>query len=180
MKKTRPPYIDREIYEPFKQRVKKEKDGRVRDTLKEELEKAIIFYDKCGNDLHCKSKEEMIAHLDGVKWKLVVDVDATKNLDIIEEFKKSFKNVFSLKKKTLELFIAEMTGNSGDYTYRKYSKKLIAAGLIEYDSKGKKYFTDNAAMGRVKSKVNNEEPKLKKVNKAKQEADEFFEGLYGL
>lgn len=177
MKDARPPYIDRETYESFKKTVKKEKNGRIRDTLKEEIEKALIFYDKCGKDLHCLTKDKMIEHLDGVEWRVVVDVDATQDLDIIEEFKKQFKNVYSLRKITLERFISDMTGRYGNYTYRKYAKKLVDAKIITYDYKDKKFYTCNEAMGRIKE-TNSSEVKAKELDKAKKEADKFFGEIY--
>lgn len=139
MKKARPPYIDREIYESFKTNVKNEKEGRIRDTLKEEIEKAFIFYDICGKDLRSMTKNEMIEYLDGVEWDLIVDVDGTQNLDLISEFNKRFKEAEEVHKGALSNFIKQYTGNKGDHSYRKYTQILMREKIISYNQSTKTY-----------------------------------------
>lgn len=180
MKESRPPYIDHEIYQFFKDNVKKRKNGRIRDTLKEELEKAILFYDICGKDLYCLPKDKMVEHLHGVEWKVVVDVDGTKEVNVIQEFKDCFKNVYRVTKPNLQQFIREITGKSGNYTYRKYSSNLINSGYISYDHKSKAFFVTQKFMDEVnENEINKEDAKStdNKASLAKKEADDFFKGI---
>lgn len=179
MKKARPPYIDREIYDSFKINVKNEKEGRIRDTLKEELEKAILFYDTCGKDLRHMTKDEMIEYLDGVEWDLIVDVDGTKNLDFITGFRKRFDEAVEVRKEALSNFIKQYTGNKGVHSYRKYTQILMKERVISYNPSTKTYIINQIP---VKDKFNQENDfkEVKKIEKAKQEVDEFFGGLYDI
>jgi len=173
VKDARPPYIDRKIYQSFKHNVKQRKEGRIRDTLTEEVEKALYFYDKCGKDVHYLDRDEMISHLEGVEWKILVDVDGTKEIDVIEEFKHCFKDVVIIKKTALAGFIATVTGKDGDYTYRKYKEILVHAGFIDYGSTEKAYYTTV----KFREATKQDSKKFKEITNPNEEVDEYLGGI---
>jgi len=137
MKKIRMPPINREIYELFRKGVEKRNKGKIWGNLPEEIQKALIFYEKCGKDLHYISFHEMNQYLEGVSWKVVVDADGDKTHDLTEQFILAFGDVEQIQKSAIIGFIEVWTGKNGNYTYRKYSKQFNDAGLIEFDYKNK-------------------------------------------
>ena len=137
MKKIRMPPVDRETYEIFKKGVEKRNKGQIWGNLPEEIEKALIFYEKCGKDVHFVTFPEMNQYLEGVSWRVVVDVDGPKIHDLTEQFILAFGDVELIQKKAIIGFIEVWTGKSGNYTYRKYSKQFRDADLIKFDHKNK-------------------------------------------
>jgi len=135
MKLIRMPPIDRETYEIFKKGVEKRNNGQIWGNLPEEIQKALIFYEKCGKDVHFVTFHEMNQYLEGVSWKVVVDVDGPEIHDLTEQFILAFGDVEQIQKNAIIGFIEVWTGKSGNYTYRKYSKEFRDAGLIEFDNK---------------------------------------------
>lgn len=139
MKKIRMPPINRDAYELFRKGVEKRNKGKIWGNLPEEIEKALIFYEKCGKDVHLVTFPEMNQYLEGVSWKVVVDVDGPKIHDLTEEFILAFGDVEQITKKAIMGFITYWTGKGGNYTYRKYSKKFFESHLIKYDHR-KRFF----------------------------------------
>jgi len=137
MKKIRMPPINRETYELFRKGVEKRKKGKIWGNLPEEIEKALIFYEKCGKDLHFVTFPEMNQYLEGVSWKVVVDVDGPKIHDLTEQFILAFGDVEQIQKSAIKGFIEVWTGKSGNYTYRRYSKQFLNEGLIKFNYKMK-------------------------------------------
>lgn len=137
MKKIRMPPINRETYELFRKGVEKRNKGKIWGNLPEEIEKALIFYEKCGKDVHFVTFPEMNQYLKGVSWKVVVDVDRLGIHDLTEQFILAFGEVEQIQKSAIIGFIEVWTGKSGNYTYRKYSKQFLDAGLIKFNNKKK-------------------------------------------
>lgn len=135
MKKIRMPPISQETYELFRKGVKKRNKGKIWGYLPEEIEKALIFYEKCGKDVHFVTFPEMNQYLEGVSWKVVVDVDGPRVHDLTEQFILAFGDVEQIQKTAIIGFIEVWTGKSGNYTYRKYSKKFHDEGLIRFNHK---------------------------------------------
>lgn len=137
MKLIRMPPIDRKTYEIFKKGVEKRNKGQIWGNLPEEIEKALIFYEKCGKDVHYVTFSEMNHYLEGVSWKVMVDVDGSELHDLTEQFVLAFGDVDQIQKKAIKGFIKYWTGKSGNFTYRKYSKQFREVGLIKYNYKKK-------------------------------------------
>ena len=137
MNRIRMPPIDRETYEIFKKGVEKRNKGKIWGNLPEEIEKALIFYEKCGKDIHFVTFSEMNQYLEGVSWKVVVDAAGPKIHDLTEQFILAFGDVEQIQKSAIIGFIEVWTGKSGNYTYRKYSKQFIDGGLIKFNHKNK-------------------------------------------
>ena len=135
MELIRMPPIDRETYKIFKKGVEKRNKGQIWGNLPEEIQKALIFYEKCGKDVHFVTFHEMNQYLEDVSWKVVVDVDGSGVHDLTEEFILAFGDVELIQKKAIIGFIEVWTGKSGNYTYRKYSKQFRDAGLIKFNNK---------------------------------------------
>jgi len=134
MKKIRMPPINRETYELFRKGVEKRNKGKIWGNLPEEIQKALMFYEKCGKDVHFVTFPEMNQYLEGVSWKVVVDVDGPKIHDLTEQFILAFGDVEQIQKSAIIGFIEVWTGKSGNYTYRKYSKQFREGGLIKFDN----------------------------------------------
>ncbi|WP_321421909.1 hypothetical protein [uncultured Methanobacterium sp.] len=64
MKKIRMPPINRETYEIFKKGVEKRNKGKIWGNLHGEIEKALIFYEKCGKDVHFVTFFEMNQYME--------------------------------------------------------------------------------------------------------------------
>lgn len=135
MKLIRMPPISRETYEIFKKGVETRNKGKIYGNLPEEIQKALIFYEKCGKDVHYVTFSDMNQYLEGVSWKVVVDVDGQKIHDLTEQFILAFGDVEQIQKSAIIGFIEVWTGKSGNYTYRKYSKQFHDAGLIKFNHK---------------------------------------------
>lgn len=163
MKKIRMPPINRETYEIFRKGVEKRNKGKIWGNLPEEIEKALIFYEKCGKDVHFVTFHEMNQYLEGVSWKVVVDVDGPKIHDLTEQFILSFGEVEVIKKEAISGFIEFWTGKSGNYTYRKYSKQFLNAGLIEYNHKIKVFLPTSYCKDQIK-KLEKSKKDLKTIN----------------
>ncbi|MEN6554192.1 MAG: hypothetical protein ABFC34_15040 [Methanobacterium sp.] len=135
MKLIRMPPIDRETYEIFKKGVEKRNKGQIWGNLPEEIQKALIFYENCGKDVHYVTFSEMNQYLEGVSWKVVVDADGPRIHDLTEQFIQSFGGVEQIQKSAIKGFIEFWTGKSGNYTYRKYSKQFRDANLTKFNYK---------------------------------------------
>ena len=129
------PSINREIYKRFRKGVEKRNKGKIWGNLPEEIEKALIFYEKCGKDVHFVTFPKMNQYLEDVSWKVVVDVDGPGIHDLTEQFILAFGDVEQIQKKAINGFIKYWTGKNGNYTYRKYSKQFFDEGLITFDHK---------------------------------------------
>ena len=153
MNRIRMPPIDRETYEIFKKGVEKRNKGKIWGNLPEEIEKALIFYEKCGKDIHFVTFPEMNQYLEGVSWKVVVDADGPKIHDLTKQFILAFGDVEQIQKNAIKGFIEFWTGKRGNYTYRKYSKEFRDAGLIQFNYKKRVFIpTDNCKTEFIKLK----------------------------
>ena len=150
MKKIRMPPINRETYELFRKGVEKRNKGKIWGNLPEEIEKALMFYEKCGKDVHFVTFPEMNQYLEGVSWKVVVDVDGPGIHDLTEQFILAFGDVERIHKNAIKGFIEFWTGKSGDYTYRRYSKQFRDDGLIEFDNKIKVFIPTELCKNKFK------------------------------
>ena len=166
MKKIRMPPINRETYELFRKGVEKRNKGKIWGNLPEEIEKALVFYEKCGKDVHFVTFLEMNQYLEGVSWRVVVDVDGSEIHDLTEQFILAFGDVEQIQKSAIIGFIEVWTGKSGNYTYRKYSKQFLDASLIQYDNKNKVFKPTNTCKKKYhKLKKSTEILKIVKVKK---------------
>jgi len=166
MKKIRMPPINRETYELFRKGVEKRNKGKIWGNLPEEIEKALVFYEECGKDVHHVTASEMNQYLEGVSWKVVVDVDGSGIHDLTEEFILAFGDVELIQKKAIIGFIEIWTGKSGNYTYRKYSKQFRDAGLLKFNHKVKVFMpTKHCKNEFQKIKELEEDLKIFKVEK---------------
>lgn len=164
MKKIRMPPINRETYELFRKGVEKRNKGKIWGNLPEEIEKALMFYEKCGKDVYYVTLPEMNQYLEGVSWKIVVDVDGPGIHDLTEQFILAFGDVEQIQKSAITGFIEVWTGKSGNYTYRKYSKQFRDAGLILFDHNAKVFRpTSNCIKRFCKLKEFNENTKILKI-----------------
>lgn len=165
MKKIRMPPINRETYELFRKGVEKRNKGKIWGNLPGEIQKALIFYEKCGKDVHYVTLPEMNQYLEGVSWKVVVDVDGPGSYDLTEQFILAFGDVEQIQKSAIIGFIEVWTGKKGNYTYRKYSKQFRDAGLIEYNDKMKLFKPSDYCKREFKKlEESPEELKLIKIN----------------
>lgn len=163
MNRIRMPPIDRETYEIFKKGVEKRNKGKIWGNLPEEIEKALIFYEKCGKDIHFVTFPEMNQYLEGVSWKVVVDADGPKIHDLTEQFILAFGDVEQIQKNAIKGFIEFWTGKRGDYTYRKYSKEFRDKGLIEFNYINK-VFVPTSLCKKKGEKFKNYQNNLKEKN----------------
>ena len=163
MKKIRMPPINREAYELFRKGVEKRNKGKIWGNLPEEIEKALIFYEKCGKEVHFVTFLEMNQYLEDVSWKVVVDVDGPEIHDLTEQFILAFGDVEQIQKSAIIGFIEVWTGKNGNYTYRKYSKRFRDDGLITFDHKIKVFVPT--------SHCKNE---FKKLNKLKKDSNSNY------
>ncbi|KAF5034888.1 hypothetical protein DSECCO2_591390 [anaerobic digester metagenome] len=167
MKLIRMPPIHRETYEIFKKGVEKRNKGQIWGNLPEEIQKALIFYEKSGKDVHYVSFNEMNQYLEGVSWKVVVDVDGSEIHDLTDEFILAFGDVELIQKKAIIGFIEVWTGKNGNYTYRKYSKQFRDDGLIKFDNKIKVFRpTQHCKKEFIKLKESQKDLKFVKVQNA--------------
>lgn len=174
MKKIRMPPINRETYELFRKGVEKRNKGKIWGNLPEEIQKALIFYEKCGKDVHYVTLPEMNQYLEGVSWKVVVDVDGPGIHDLTEQFILAFGDVEQIQKKAIKGFINYWTGKNGNYTYRKYSKQFLEGGLIKFDYNNKVFVPTSLCKKKLKKfkyYQNNLKEKIKEKNGLKTEME---------